>query len=99
MKKKANYDAEELEILDAHEAGTLKPAADAAAQRNAHRSAAAATFNKDQRLNIRISSRDLKNLQARSFVIWDTYKTYYLRSIFFTHHFKLLKLGNPSLLG
>ena len=65
MKKKANYDAEELEILDAHEAGTLKPAADAAAQRNAHRSAAAATFNKDQRLNIRISSRDLKNLQAR----------------------------------
>ena len=66
MKKKANYDAEELEILDAHEAGTLKPAADAAEQRNAHRSAAAATFKKDQRLNIRISSRDLKNLQARA---------------------------------
>ncbi len=37
-----------------------------AKQTKAHRAAADATFKKDQRLNIRISSRDLKNLQARA---------------------------------
>ena len=31
-----------------------------------HRAAATDTFKKDQRLNIRISSGDLKNLQARA---------------------------------
>jgi predicted DNA binding CopG/RHH family protein len=36
------------------------------ARLKAHKTAANATFKKDQRLNIRISSRDLKNLQARA---------------------------------
>jgi predicted DNA binding CopG/RHH family protein len=65
MKAKTNtqpkHDEEELEILQALEAGTLKPLADAKNQIKAHRVAAEATFKKDQRLNIRISSRDLKN--------------------------------------
>jgi predicted DNA binding CopG/RHH family protein len=39
---------------------------DAPARLKAHKTAANATFKKDQRLNIRISSRDLKNLQARA---------------------------------
>lgn len=34
-----------------------------------------ATFKKDQRLNIRISSRDLKNLQARAFEEGIPYQT------------------------
>jgi predicted DNA binding CopG/RHH family protein len=59
-------DAEELEILQAWEAGTLKPVKDMDEHLKAHRSAAGATFKKDQRINIRISSRDLKNLQARA---------------------------------
>ena len=66
MNKKFRYDEEELEILQALEAGTLKPVTDSAQLTKAHRAAATATFKKDQRLNIRISSRDLKNLQARA---------------------------------
>jgi predicted DNA binding CopG/RHH family protein len=60
------YDNEEQEILQALESGVLQPVADFAQRTQAHRAAATATFKKDQRLNIRISSRDLKSLQARA---------------------------------
>ena len=76
MKKTAKYDAEELEILQAWEAGTLKPVSDMAKQAKAHRAAADATFKKDQRLNIRISSRDLKGLQARALEEGVPYQTF-----------------------
>ena len=66
MIKKAHFDEEELEILQALEAGSLKAVTDSSQRIKSHRAAAAATFKKDQRLNIRISSRDLKNLQARA---------------------------------
>lgn len=66
MKAKARVNDEELEILQAWEAGALKPVSGMAKQIKAHRAAAEATFKKDQRLNIRISSRDLRNLQARA---------------------------------
>jgi predicted DNA binding CopG/RHH family protein len=76
MKKVAKYDDEELEIVQAWEAGTLKPVADMAEQAKAHRAAADATFKKDQRLNIRISSRDLKSLQARALEEGVPYQTF-----------------------
>ena len=76
MKKVAHYDEEELEILQAWEAGTLKPVTDMAEQAKAHRAAADATFKKDQRLNIRISSRDLKSLQARALEEGVPYQTF-----------------------
>jgi predicted DNA binding CopG/RHH family protein len=76
MKKVAKYDDEELEILQAWEAGTLKPVTDMAEQAKAHRAAADATFKKDQRLNIRISSRDLKSLQARALEEGVPYQTF-----------------------
>ena len=76
MKKTAKYDAEELEILQAWEAGMLKPVSDMAEQAKAHRAAADATFKKDQRLNIRISSRDLKSLQARALEEGVPYQTF-----------------------
>ena len=76
MKTTAKYDDEELEILQAWEAGTLKPVSDMAVQSKAHRTAAVATFKKDQRLNIRISSRDLKNLQARALEEGVPYQTF-----------------------
>lgn len=76
MKTTANYDEEELEILQAWEAGALKPVSDMAQQIKAHRSVADATFKKDQRLNIRISSRDLKNLQARALEEGVPYQTF-----------------------
>ena len=76
MKSKAKFDDEELEILQAWEAGALRPVSDMAAQAKAHRAAAQATFKKDQRLNIRISSRDLKNLQARALEEGIPYQTF-----------------------
>ncbi len=63
---KPKFDAEELEILEAFESGTLTPLADARALMKQHRAAAAATFQKDSRINIRISSRDLRSLQKRA---------------------------------
>ncbi len=76
MKKAIKYDDEELEILKAWEAGTLKPVSGVAKQLKAHQSAAETTFNKDQRLNIRISSRDLRNLQARALEEGVPYQTF-----------------------
>ncbi|MDD2810090.1 hypothetical protein [Rhodoferax sp.] len=76
MKTTAKHDDEELEILQAWEAGTLKPVSDTAEQAKVHRVAADATFKKDQRLNIRISSRDLKNLQARALEEGVPYQTF-----------------------
>lgn len=78
MKAKAKplYNDEELEIVQAWEAGTLKPVSDMPQQIKAHRDAAEATFKKDQRLNIRISSRDLKNLQARALEEGIPYQTF-----------------------
>ena len=66
MTQKPSYDDEELEILQAFEADTLTAATDSQRLMQSHREAAALTFKKDQRLNIRISSRDLKSLQARA---------------------------------
>ena len=63
MKK---LDAEEQEILDAFEAGTLKRSANAKAEIKRHQEYAAATLQKDSRINIRISSKDLRSLQKRA---------------------------------
>jgi predicted DNA binding CopG/RHH family protein len=50
--------------LQAYEAGKLESVPDMDAELKFHKEAAEATFKKDQRLNIRIATRDLKNLQA-----------------------------------
>lgn len=76
MTTKASYDEEELEILQAWEVGTLKPVDAMVEQMASHRVAAEATFKKDQRLNIRISTRDLKNLQARALEEGVPYQTF-----------------------
>jgi predicted DNA binding CopG/RHH family protein len=76
MNKQARHDEEELEILQAWEAGVLKPVDDMAKHIKAHRAVADATLKKDQRLNIRISSRDLKNLQARALEEGIPYQTF-----------------------
>lgn len=66
MTKKALHDDEELEILQALHSGVLKSVADAPERIKMHQASAESTLKKDQRLNIRISSRDLKSLQARA---------------------------------
>ena len=76
MKKTMTHDAEELEILQAWEAGALKPVEQMSQAIKAHQVAAEATFKKDQRINIRISSRDLKNIQARALEEGVPYQTF-----------------------
>ena len=76
MRAKTTYDDEELEVLQAWKAGVLKPVAGMARQIKAHRVVADATFRKDQRLNIRISSRDLRGLQARALEEGVPYQTF-----------------------
>ena len=64
--KMKKLEAEEQEIVDAFEAGKLKRAANAKGEIKRHREYAAATFLKDSRINIRISSKDLRSLQKRA---------------------------------
>ncbi len=61
-----NLDPEEQEILEAFESGRIKPLPDAKAQIVQHQKAAEATFKKDARISIRLSSRDLRALQVRA---------------------------------
>jgi predicted DNA binding CopG/RHH family protein len=59
-------DPEEKNILEAFESGKLKPVKNRARELARHRKAAEATFTKDSRINIRISSKDLRALQKRA---------------------------------
>lgn len=62
----SKLDSEEQEILEAFEKGELKRAKNAAQELEQHKAVADATFKKDARINIRLSSRDLRSLQARA---------------------------------
>lgn len=76
MKPKVKYDEEELGILEAWETGTLKLVKGSQQEIKKHKTVALETFKKDQRLNIRISTRDLKNLQARALEEGIPYQTF-----------------------
>ncbi len=62
--------------MQALEAGTLQSVGDASKRRKAHPATAKSTLKKDQRLNIRISSRDPKSLQARAVEEGIPYQTF-----------------------
>ena len=68
-------DEEEQEILTAYEAGKITRVADAMPLLARHREYAQATFRKDARLNIRISSKDLRGLQKRALADGIPYQT------------------------
>ncbi|MGE0827055.1 MAG: antitoxin [Candidatus Binatia bacterium] len=59
-------DKEEREILKAFERGELKSISEKEAEIKKHREYAAATFKADQRINIRLSTKDLTALQKRA---------------------------------
>ena len=59
-------DREEREILEALEKGELERTSNVAELIEQHRAAAEATFKKDARINIRLSSKDLRALQSRA---------------------------------
>ena len=62
--KKTKLDPEEQDILDSFERGEWKPVAGQSREIASHMQYAKNTLAKDQRVNIRISSRDLEQLQT-----------------------------------
>jgi len=58
--------SEEKEILEAFDKGTLKRSKHVAQEIQRHKAVAEATFKKDTRINIRLTSRDLRSLQIRA---------------------------------
>lgn len=73
MKK---LDAYEEELLTAYEKGELKSTSPSKADLTKFKAAATATFIKDRRINIRLSSPDLMDIQARALEEGIPYQTF-----------------------
>ena len=74
----SKLDPYELEVLQAYEAGKLRPLASKAASKlelQRLRAAARATSIKDKRVNIRLSSADLLGIQAKALAEGMPYQT------------------------
>jgi predicted DNA binding CopG/RHH family protein len=67
--------SEEREILEAFEKGALKRSKKAAATQKRHQEYAEAMFKKDARINIRLTSKDLRGLQKRALAEGIPYQT------------------------
>jgi len=61
-----NLDAGEKDLLASYEADEWQPVSNVAKQRQSYSDYARATFKKDRRVNIRISSKDLEAIQTRA---------------------------------
>ena len=66
MTKKIKLDKEEAELLASVEAGEWRSVPNFEQEKKKAQKIAAATFKKDRRVNIRISSKDLIGLQKRA---------------------------------
>lgn len=71
----SKLDSEEKDILEAFESGKLKSVKNKSRELQRHRKVAEATFAKNSRINIRISSKDLRALQKRALVEGMPYQT------------------------
>ena len=67
--------SEEKEILNAFESGQLKRVKNKKKEIERHKEVAETTFKKDSRINIRISSKDLRALQKRALAEGIPYQT------------------------
>lgn len=70
-----DLDTEEEEILRAFDADTLNPVKASSNKLELYQQYADATFRKDARINIRLSTRDLKGLQKRALAEGIPYQT------------------------
>ena len=68
-------DADEKEILKSVERGEWRSVRGLAPKQTQHAGYAAATFRKDRRINIRISSKDLEPIQKRALEEGLSYQT------------------------
>ncbi|MDT8895245.1 antitoxin [Halomonas sp. I1] len=71
----SKLDKEERELLEAFEEGELKRVPDAEHTQQRHQQYAEAMFKKDARINIRLSSRDLRGLQKKALAEGIPYQT------------------------
>lgn len=71
----SRLDKEEQEILDAFEAGELQRSPDSENMNARHQQYAKAMFKKDARINIRLSSKDLRGLQKKALAEGIPYQT------------------------
>lgn len=67
--------SEEREILEAFEKGKLKRSKKATSMQKRHQEYAEAMFKKDARINIRLSSKDLRGLQKKALAEGIPYQT------------------------
>ena len=71
----SQFDQEEREILEAFRSGQTKRAKDATDTQTRHQQYAEAMFKKDARINIRLSSKDLRGLQKKALAEGIPYQT------------------------
>ena len=76
MNKTLSLDKEELQILEDFERGTFKRIPNFHEEKKALEASARAMLQKDKRINIRISSRDLERIQMRAAREGMPYQTY-----------------------
>ena len=67
--------SEEREILEAFDKGQLKKSKKAADTKKRHQAYAEAMFKKDARINIRLSSKDLRGIQKKALAEGIPYQT------------------------
>ncbi len=68
-------DAEEQEILAAFESGDVESIPNVKKEIHIHSQVAAATFNRDKKINIRLASRDLSEIQKLALAEGIPYQT------------------------
>ena len=66
---------EEQEVVEAYESGKAKRSRNAAQTQQRHQAYAEAMFRKDARINIRLTSKDLRGLQKRALAEGIPYQT------------------------
>ena len=71
----SGLDKEEQEILDIYDAGELQRAPEFDERKAQHQIYAEAMFKKDARINIRLSSKDLRGLQKKALAEGIPYQT------------------------
>jgi predicted DNA binding CopG/RHH family protein len=75
MKKPTKLDADEKEIVESVERGEWKSAVGGKRDRSRYSRYSKATFRKDRRLNIRLSSKHLEAIQKRALAEGLPYQT------------------------
>lgn len=72
---KIRLDKEEAELLDSYEAGEWRTVEGWVKEPSLYEEYAKATFKKNRRVNIRISTKDLEGLQKRALIEGIPYQT------------------------